>query len=116
VEQAQSADVPRQLYDIACARSGDKGANVNVGVIARSDEAWEMLRSWLTAERVAHFLVPGSRSPRFAKRVDRYELPNLHAINFVIHGILDTVLATDAQGKGYGQRLLEMPLADDTQV
>ena len=45
----------RYLYDIACARSGDKGTSANVGVIARSGEWWEFLRTWLTADRVASF-------------------------------------------------------------
>lgn len=106
--QAPRAEEPRQLYDIACARSGDKGINANVGIIARTEEAWPLLQSWLTAERVQRY-VPAS----FNKSVDRYELPNLRAINFVLHGVLKNGLMTDAQGKGLGQMLLEMQLPAD---
>ena len=96
------------LYDIACARSGDKGANANVGVIARSDEAWDFLRDWLTADRVAEFFAPLE-----PQSVERFALPNLSALNFVLHGVLRRGLRNDAQGKTLGQILLEMPLPDD---
>jgi hypothetical protein len=100
-----SREQPRRLYDIACARSGDKGTSANVGVIARRDEDWTLLQTWLTAERVAEFLAPlGIES------VERFELPNLHAVNFILHGALRRSLRTDAQGKAIGQILLEMPL------
>ncbi len=100
-----SREQPRRLYDIACARSGDKGTSANVGVIARRDEDWTLLQTWLTAERVAEFLAPlGIES------VERFELPNLHAVNFILHGALRRSLHTDAQGKAIGQILLEMPL------
>ena len=97
------------LYDIAHARSGDKGDTVNVGIIARRPEYWEFMRSYVTAERVKqHFgdMVKGS--------VDRFELPNLHAINFLLHGALDgggTVsLMTDAQGKTFSTAMLRMEI------
>jgi hypothetical protein len=96
------------LYDIACARSGDKGTSANVGVIARSDRWWRFLRDWLSAERVSGFLAPlGIES------VERYELPNLKALNFVLRGALGRSLRTDAQGKAIGQILLETPLPED---
>jgi Acyclic terpene utilisation family protein AtuA len=96
------------LYDIACARSGDKGTSANVGVIARSDRWWPFLRDWLSAERVSGFLAPlGIES------VERYELPNLKALNFVLRGALGRSLRTDAQGKAIGQILLEMPVPED---
>ncbi|MEO5510238.1 MAG: hypothetical protein ABIV28_03580 [Longimicrobiales bacterium] len=95
------------LYDLAHARSGDKGDTVNVGIIARKPEYYEFLRDHMTADRVKqHFgeMVKGS--------VDRFELPNLHAINFLLHGALDgggTVsLMTDAQGKTFSTALLRM--------
>jgi hypothetical protein len=100
------------LYDIAHARSGDKGDIVNVGVIARRPEFFDVLREQLTTGAVKrHFgsLVKGE--------VERFELPNLHALNFLLHGALDgggTVsLMTDAQGKTYSTALLRMrvPLA-----
>ena len=99
---------PSHLYDIACARSGDKGTSANVGVIARSGDWWEFLRTWLTADRVATFFAPlGIES------VERFELPNLSALNFVLRGALRRSLRTDAQGKALGQILLEMRLPED---
>jgi hypothetical protein len=98
---------PTTLYDIACARSGDKGSSANVGMIARNAEAWEFLRTWLSAERVAAFLAPLG-----LEFVERYELPNLGALNFVLRGALRKNLRTDAQGKAIGQILLEMRLPE----
>jgi hypothetical protein len=96
------------LYDIACARSGDKGIGANVGVIVRQPEDWSFLQEWLSADRVAEIF-----GPLGVESVDRYELPNLRAINFVLHGILRQNLQTDAQGKALGQRLLELELPAD---
>ena len=95
------------LYRIAHGRSGDKGDTVNIGVIARKPEFYDFLRETLTTERVArHFdgMIDGG--------VERFELPNLHALNFLLHGALDgggTVsLMTDAQGKTFSTALLRM--------
>lgn len=99
------SDAPLTLYDIACARSGDKGTNANIGVIARGDGIWEFLQDWLTAERVAAYF-----SPLGIESVARFELPNLGALNFVLRGALRSTLRTDAQGKTLGQILLEMRL------
>ena len=97
------------LLELAHARSGDKGNTANVGVIAYDEEDYALLVEQLTADRVkAHFgsLVEGD--------VERYELPNLHALNFLLHGALDgggTVsLMTDAQGKVFSTALLRMTL------
>lgn len=96
-----------RLYDIAHARSGDKGDTVNVGVIARKPEHYEFLRQTLTVERVKeHFgdLVKG--------KVERFEMPNISALNFLLHEALDgggTVsLMTDAQGKTFSTAMLRM--------
>ena len=96
-----------QLRWLAHARSGDKGDTANVGLIALRPEWYPLLVRELTAEHVsAHFgaLISG--------RVDRFELPNLHALNFLLHGALDgggTIsLKTDAQGKVYSTALLRM--------
>jgi hypothetical protein len=103
------------LYRLAHARSGDKGDTVNVGVIARRPEFYEFLRAELTEERVrAHFagLVQGG--------VERFELPNLHALNFLLHGALDgggTVsLMTDAQGKTFSTAMLRLRLSVPAQL
>jgi hypothetical protein len=96
------------LYDIACARSGDKGISANVAIIARNAMAWKFLRTWLTADRVSEFF-----SHLDVESVERFELPNLGAVNFVLRGVLHRSLRTDAQGKALGQMLLEMPLPDD---
>jgi hypothetical protein len=98
----------RRLFDIACARSGDKGASANVGVIARSGDWWDFLRTWLTTDRVSQYF-----SNLEIESVERYELPNLAALNFLLHGALRRNLRTDAQGKAFGQMLLEMPLPED---
>jgi len=98
--------MPR-LADIATARSGDKGAGANLGVIARSDAAYDWLAANLTAERIASYfarLNPGE--------VVRYDVPNLRAFNFVLPTVLgeggSKSLRTDAQGKTLGQVLLLM--------
>ena len=98
-----------RLLDIAHARSGDKGDTANVGVIALRPEWYDVLDRYLTRERVAqHFagIITGG--------VDRFELPNLGALNFLLHGALDgggtLSLKTDAQGKVVSTALLRMVL------
>jgi hypothetical protein len=103
--RSRTAHKPATLYDLARARSGDKGTSANVAVIARNPDAWEFLRTWLTPERVADYFAPLGLDG-----VERYELPNLHALNFILRGVLRSSLRTDAQGKALGQILLEMPL------
>jgi hypothetical protein len=95
-----------QLRYLAHARSGDKGDTANVGLIALEPEYYDMLKREVTVPRVArHFkgMVTG---------VERFELPNLNALNFLLHGSLDgggTIsLKTDAQGKVYSTALLRM--------
>ena len=97
------------LLELAHARSGDKGNTANGGVIAYDEEDYALLVEQLTADRVkAHF------GPLVEGEVERYELPNLHALNFLLHGALDgggTVsLMTDAQGKVFSTALLRMTL------
>jgi hypothetical protein len=96
-----------KLKELAYARSGDKGSNVNIGVIAYSEEAYVFLRERLTAKMVAqYFSCLGSRE------VKRFELPNLLAFNFVLYGALagggSVSLRTDAQGKTLGQAILQI--------
>lgn len=95
------------LLELAHARSGDKGNTANVGVVAYDEEDYALLVEQLTADRVkAHF------GPIVEGEVVRYELPNLHALNFLLHGALDgggTVsLMTDAQGKVFSTAMLRM--------
>ena len=96
-----------RLTELAHARSGDKGDTANVGVIALKPEWYPLLAKVLTRDRVAaHFrgVITGG--------VERYELPNLHALNFLLHGALGgggTVsLKTDAQGKVFSTAMLRM--------
>jgi hypothetical protein len=105
-----AAPLPRfiQLRWLAHARSGDKGNTANVGLIALEPEYYPILAREVTTARVArHFkgMVTG---------VDRFELPNLSALNFLLHGALDgggTIsLKTDAQGKVYSTALLRMEI------
>ena len=96
-----------RLVDIAHARSGDKGDTANVGVIAFKREWYPLLARELTERRVAdHFRVA------ITGNVQRYELPNLGALNFLLHGALDgggtLSLKTDAQGKVFSTALLRM--------
>ncbi len=98
-----------RLIDIAHARSGDKGDAVNVGVIARHPDFYPFLSDLLTVERVkTHF------GPMVKGEVERFELPNLSALNFLLHESLGgggTVsLKLDAQGKTYGAHLLKMEI------
>jgi hypothetical protein len=95
------------LVELAHARSGDKGDTANVGVIARRPELYPVLVRELTVERVAaHF------AGMLTGGVERFELPNLGALNFLLHGALGgggTVsLKTDAQGKTLSTALLRM--------
>jgi hypothetical protein len=99
-----SGGVTGRLGDIAYARSGDKGIHANIGVLARRPEDFARLCREVTADRVAAYFGLAD-----AGRVTRYVLPNLGAINLVLHGILANPLRTDVQGKALGQVLLEMP-------
>ncbi len=95
-----------QLRFLAHARSGDKGDTANVGLIALEPEFYPILVKEVTRARVArHF-------KGMVKGVERFELPNLQALNFLLHGALDgggTIsLKTDAQGKVYSTALLRM--------
>ena len=96
-----------RLLDIAHARSGDKGDTANVGVIALRPEWFPVIQREVTLERVkTHFdgVITGG--------VERFELPNLNALNFLLHGALDgggtLSLKTDAQGKVFSTALLRM--------
>jgi hypothetical protein len=95
------------LYLVAHARSGDKGDASNVGLIADSPELYEVIRREVTAERVAEHFREVCRG-----EVERFEVPNLLALNFLLHDSLGgggtLSLKSDAQGKTHGQGLLTM--------
>jgi hypothetical protein len=96
-----------QLLDIAHTRSGDKGDTANVGIIALKPEWYAVLDRYVTRDAVAaHF------RGQITGDVVRFELPNLHALNFLLHGALDgggtLSLKTDAQGKVYSTALLRL--------
>lgn len=98
---------------LAFARSGDKGRNTNVGIVALDDAGYAVLVDQLTAARVAeHFA-------GLCDAVERYELPNLRALNFVLRGSLgdgaSVSTRTDAQGKLHGIAALaiEVEVPDD---
>ena len=95
------------LLKLAHARSGDKGDTANVGLIALKDEYYPLLVEHVTAEAVKqHF------GPMVKGEVERFELPNLGALNFLLHGALGgggtLSLMTDAQGKTFSTALLRM--------
>ena len=97
------------LNDIAYARSGDKGPNSNVGVIFKTKEDYIWALEVLTISCVKNYfgdIVKGE--------VERYELPNLNALNFILNDSLggggSQTLINDAQGKTYGQAILMMEL------
>lgn len=99
------------LKDIAHGRSGDKGDHANIGIIAYTRAGHAFLARELTAERVRdwfHALGPS--------KVERFELPNLHAFNFLLRDVLgggaSESLRTDTQGKVLATALLEMPMPD----
>lgn len=101
----------RRVADFAHGRSGDKGDTCNVGLVAYHEEGYQILRDWLTPERVkAHFgdLVKGD--------VLRYEIPGIKALNFVMHNSLDgggtMSLRSDHLGKVMYTWLLRMEIPE----
>jgi hypothetical protein len=92
------------LGRVCAARSGDKGGNANVGVWTRDERSFRWLRGYLTAGRLAELIPEAAGLP-----IRRYELPNLHALNFVITGLLGQGVASsarpDPQAKGLGEYL-----------
>ncbi|MDZ7780112.1 MAG: hypothetical protein U5R14_09325 [Gemmatimonadota bacterium] len=96
-----------QLVHLAHARSGDKGDTANVGIIAYEPEHYDLLVEQLTPDRIKeHF------GPMVTGEVERFELPNLYALNFLLHGALDgggtMSLMNDAQGKVFSTAMLRM--------
>jgi hypothetical protein len=100
------------LSRIAHTRSGDKGDTVNIGVIAHDPKNYSVLQREVTAERVKSYF-----GDRVKGKVERFELPNLGALNFLLHESLGgggtVTLRVDAQGKTFGAALLGMEIDVD---
>jgi hypothetical protein len=99
------------LRRLAYARSGDKGNNANIGIIARRPEFASVIAEQVTAERVHRYFAQYLQG-----RVRRWEMPGLSALNFVLEGALGgrggtSTLRYDPQGKSFGAMLLEIPIA-----
>ena len=98
-----------RLHQIAHARSGDKGNHANIGVIAFTAAGFDYLGEQLTPEKVAEFFADLG-----ATRVERFDLPGIHAYNFLLHNALaggaGRSLRVDSQGKTLGLAILEMEL------
>jgi hypothetical protein len=115
IPDTDRVEVP--LIKLALARSGDKGNKANVGIIARDPEYLPYIYAALTeqvvAERFAHFLPEGA-AQQSACYVERYLMPGSNAINFLIHDVLGgggmASIRNDAQGKGFGQLMLDAPI------
>ena len=101
-----------RLHQLAHARAGDKGNISDISVIAYEPGDYEFLREQVTAERVREHFADIARGP-----VQRYELPRLHALKFVLHdalgGGVTRAVNLDAHGKSLSSCLLEMELPDD---
>jgi len=108
----QGPSVRAPFGSVVGARSGDKGGNANLGVFARTDEAWAWLDSFLTLERLRELLPELEPLP-----VDRFRLPALRSLNFVVHGLLEEGVAAstrqDPQAKSLGEwlraRVVDIP-------
>jgi hypothetical protein len=97
------------IEKIAYARSGDKGSSSNIAVFAHTEASYEFLKEHLTAEAVQRYF-----GPLGVGTVQRFEVANLSALNFILPNILDgggsRSLRIDAQGKALGQAILQMRL------
>ncbi|MGE0580059.1 acyclic terpene utilization AtuA family protein [Reyranella sp.] len=103
------ADASVPLVALAVGRSGDKGNAANIGVIARRPEYLPWLRAGLTPDAVKAFFAHSC-----VTRVDRYDVPGIHALNFVLHDALGgggvASLRIDPQGKAFAQMLMDLPV------
>lgn len=104
-----------RLLLLAHARSGDKGDTANIGLIARRPQYYPILVEQVTAARVKEFF-----RGICLGQVERFELPNLGALNFLLHESLDgggtLSLKTDAQGKTYSSALLRMEIEVEDRI
>jgi hypothetical protein len=104
-----------ELGQIAHARSGDKGNHANIGVVAYTPAGYEFLQKELTTQRVAHYFASWG-----ASRVERFELPKIWALNFLLYDVLaggaSRSLRIDTQGKLLGTLILELQLLRPEQL
>lgn len=102
-----------RVSELASARSGDKGNHANISVIARSEDAYEILVSRLTAVRVQDYF-----RELGVTRVERFELPKVQSLNFLLYDALaggaSRSLRIDTQGKLLGTALLDLVLVIDS--
>ncbi|HTY25916.1 MAG TPA: hypothetical protein VMC85_22495 [Desulfomonilaceae bacterium] len=98
-----------KLRELAHSRTGDKGNTANISVIAYREEDYPLLERYVTAERVKEFFAPIVEG-----EVIRYTVPNIGALNFVMHGALGggvtRTIALDQHGKSLSSAILEMEL------
>ncbi|VUC21613.1 unnamed protein product [Clonostachys rosea] len=105
--------VSRPLGDIALGRSGDKGANVNLGLFVEKPEQWDWLRSFMTRQRLKQMMGRDWTDSYFIERV---EMPNIYAVHFVVYGPLGRGVSSskllDSLGKGFAEyiRAVHVPI------
>ncbi|WP_031274193.1 MULTISPECIES: hypothetical protein [Pelistega] len=101
-----------KLYQLASSRAGDKGNISNLSLIAYDQASYDLIKEKVTPERVKDYFQP--MVPNEELKVDRYELPQLKAFNFVITGLLNygvtLSLSIDAHGKSLSFYLLNMEI------
>jgi hypothetical protein len=109
-EPAGTADAAVPLIALAVGRSGDKGNSANIGIMARRPEFLPWLRAALTPERMRECFAHTG-----VTRVERFDLPGIHALNFLLHDALGgggvASLRIDPQGKAFAQMLMDLPIA-----
>ncbi len=107
------------LIALAWARSGDKGNNSNIGVIARKPEYLPVIRRALTCDAVANYFAHHLEG-KTSEPVERFDVPGIRAVNFVLHDVLGgggiASLRNDPQGKGFAQMLLDFPVPVDPKL
>ena len=120
-EDAETVEVP--LIKLAWGRSGDKGDKANVGIIARQPEflpyIYAALSEEIVAQRFSHFL-PEDAPNHSACYVERYLMPGCNGINFLLHQVLGgggmASIRNDAQGKGFGQLMLDASIPVSAEI
>lgn len=97
-----SDDVLLRLGDITLARSGDKGANLNFGIFVTEVKYWPWLRSYMSRERLREMLADDDDWDE-SFLVERVEFPRIHAVHFVIYGILGRGVSSSSRLDGFGK-------------